>query len=145
MPDKDRKARAQSPFLQALRERPLLADGAMGTLLYSRGASFEACFEHLNNTRQDTVQQVHVDYLNAGCDIVETNSFAGNRFKLAQHSMENEVWKLNVWAAKIARNAREITGSPAFIAGSVGPTGRLLPPLGDLDRDSLNDAYCEQM
>lgn len=123
----------------------MLADGGMGTLLYSRGASHEATFEHLNLTKQDVVQQVHVDYINAGAEIIETNSFSGNRIKLATHGLEGDVWKVNVWAAKIARNAREITGQPVFVAGSVGPTGKLLPPLGDTDKDELDYAYREQM
>ena len=133
------------PFLETLAKRPLLADGGIGTLLYSRGTSGEASFEHLNLTRQETVQQVHVDYINAGAEIIETNSFSGNRFKLANHGLDAEVWKINVWSAKVARNAREITGQPVFVAGSVGPTGKLLPPLGDTDRDSICDAFKEQM
>lgn len=133
------------PFLDALKRRPMLADGGIGTLLYSRGATSEACFEHLNLTRQETVQQLHVDYINAGAEIIETNSFSGNRIKLANASLENDVWKLNVWAAKIARNAREICGHPVFVAGSVGPTGRLLPPLGDTAADELDSVFREQM
>jgi len=123
----------------------MLADGGMGTLLYSRGASHEATFEHLNLTKQDVVQQVHVDYINAGAEIIETNSFSGNRIKLATHGLEGDVWKVNVWAAKIARNAREIAGQPVFVAGSIGPTGKLLPPLGDTDKDELDYTYREQM
>lgn len=133
------------PFLKALAQRPLLADGGIGTLLYSRGASSEASFEHLNLTKQDTVQQVHVDYINAGADIIETNSFSGNRFKLANHGLEGDVWKINVWSAKVARNAREIAGQPVFVAGSIGPTGKLLPPLGDTQKDELSGAFQEQM
>lgn len=133
------------PFLKALAERPLLADGGIGTLLYSRGASSEASFENLNLTKQDTVQQVHVDYINAGADIIETNSFSGNRFKLANHGLEGDVWKINVWSAKVARNAREIAGQPVFVAGSIGPTGKLLPPLGDTQKDELSGAFQEQM
>lgn len=133
------------PFLEALKQRPLLADGGIGTLLYSRGATSEACFEHLNLSRQETVQQLHVDYINAGAEIIETNSFSGNRIKLANASLEKDVWKLNVWAAKIARNAREIVGQPVFVAGSVGPTGRLLPPLGDTAADELDGVFREQM
>jgi len=134
-----------SPFLNTLKERPLLADGGIGTLLYSRGASTDACFEHLNITRQETIQQLHVDYINAGAEIIETNSFSGNRIKLANNGLENDVWKINVWAAKIARNAREIAGQPIFVAGSVGPTGKLLPPLGDTALDELDCAFKEQM
>ena len=132
-------------FLEILKTRPMLADGGMGTLLYSRGASHEATFEHLNLTKQDVVQQVHVDYINAGAEIIETNSFSGNRIKLATHGLEGDVWKVNVWAAKIARNAREIAGQPVFVAGSIGPTGKLLPPLGDTNRDELDYAFREQM
>jgi methionine synthase I (cobalamin-dependent) len=132
-------------FLETLKQRPLLADGGTGTLLYSRGASTEACFEHLNLTKQETIQQLHVDYINAGAEIIETNSFSGNRIKLANSGLENDVWKINVWAAKIARNAREIAGQPTFVAGSVGPTGKLLPPLGDTALDELDYAFKEQM
>jgi len=133
------------PFLQAIKERPLLADGAMGSLLYSRGASPEASFEQLNLTRQDLVQQAHIDYINAGADVIETNSFAGNRVRLAAFGLDDQVWKLNVWAAKVARNAREVAGQPAFIAGSVGPTGKLLSPLGDISEQELSEIFQEQM
>ncbi|HEY9713895.1 MAG TPA: homocysteine S-methyltransferase family protein, partial [Chroococcales cyanobacterium] len=133
------------PFLKALKERPLLADGAMGSLLYARGASPEASFEHLNLTRQDLVQQVHIDYINAGADIIETNSFSGNRIRLSNFGLEESTWKLNVWAAKVARNAREVAGQPVFVAGSVGPTGKLLKPLGETSVEELTQAFTEQM
>lgn len=133
------------PFLDALKERPLLTDGAMGSLLYARGASSEGSFEQLNLTRQDLVQQVHIDYINAGADVIETNSFAGNRFRLAPFGLDADVWKLNVWAAKVARNAREVAGQPTFVAGAVGPTGRLLAPIGDVSRDDLSTVFQEQM
>lgn len=134
-----------NPFIEAVTQRPLLADGGIGTLLYSRGSVPEACFEQLNLTNKDMVQQVHVDYLNAGAEVIETNSFSGNRMKLAAFGLEKEVWNINVWAAKIARNAREIAGHPAFIAGAVGPTGKMLPPLGTTEKQELYDAFREQM
>jgi homocysteine S-methyltransferase len=133
------------PFLTALKERPLLVDGGMGTLLYDRGASTEAAFEILNLSRAELVQQVHIDYLNAGADVIETNSFSGNRLRLANFGLEDEVWKVNVAAAKTARNAREIAGCPAFVAGSVGPTGKLLAPLGDSHFEQLQETFQEQM
>jgi homocysteine S-methyltransferase len=117
----------------------------MGTLLYARGASPEASFEQLNLTRQEFVQQVHIDYINAGADVIETNSFSGNKLRLSTFGLENQVWDLNLWAAKIARNAREIAGQPVFVAGSVGPTGKLLAPFGDVTKDELRAAYEEQM
>jgi len=75
------------PFLQALKERPLLADGAMGTVLYAKGASAEASFEQMNLTRSDIVQQVHIEYINAGAEVIETNSFSGNRLRLANYGL----------------------------------------------------------
>jgi len=132
-------------FLDTIAQRPLLVDGGLGTLLYSRGSVPEACFEQLNLTNKDMVQQVHVDYINAGAEVIETNSFSGNRMKLAAYGLEKEVWNINVWAAKIARNAREIAGQPAYVAGAVGPTGKLLPPLGNTEKQELYDAFREQM
>ena len=122
-----------------------MCDGAMGTLLYARGASAESSFEQLNLTRQDMVQQVHIDYINAGAEVIETNSFSGNRFRLAAHGLEGEVWKLNVWAAKVARNAREVAGQPTFVAGSIGPTGKLWEPFGETQKSQVEEAYKEQM
>ncbi len=134
------------PFLEALEKRPLLGDGAMGTLLYARGASPETSFEKMNLDHQDMVQQVHIDYINAGAEVIQTNSFAGNRYRLASYGLEKDVvWSSNVWAAKVARNAREIAGMPVFVAGSVGPTGKLLAPIGDITKSELEDAFKEQM
>lgn len=134
-----------NPFLDALRQRPLLTDGAMGTLLCIRGASPEAPFEQLNLTRAEFVQQVHIDYINAGAEVIETNSFSGNRFRLSTGGLERDVWNVNLWAAKIARNAREIAGHPVFVAGSVGPTGKLLAPIGDVTADEMESVFREQM
>lgn len=133
------------PFLKALYEKPLLADGAMGTLLYERGASTEGSFEQLNLTRPELIQQVHIDYLNAGADVIETNSFSGNHLRLAAFGLEDQVWKLNVAAAKVARAAREIAGQPAFIAGAIGPTGKLLAPFGETTEQTLTETFQEQM
>jgi len=133
------------PFLEALKKRPLLTDGAMGTLLYARGASPESCFEQLNVAKQDLVQQVHIDYINAGADVIETNSFCGNRYRLASFGLDKDVWQFNVWAAKVARNAREIAGHPVFVAGSIGPTGKLLAPIGDVTKSDLEEAFKQQM
>jgi methionine synthase I (cobalamin-dependent)/5,10-methylenetetrahydrofolate reductase len=133
------------PFLEAIKKKPLLGDGAMGTLLYARGASPEMCFEQLNVTRQDLVQQVHIDYINAGSDVIETNSFCGNRYRLGTYGLEKDVWQFNVWAAKVARNAREIAGQPVFVAGSIGPTGKLLAPIGDVTPADMDSAFTEQM
>src|ERR1700722_11842887 len=133
------------PFLQAIHNKPLLADGGMGTLLYARGASTEGVFEQLNESRSDLVLQAHIDYLNAGADVIETNSFSGNRFRLANFGLSDQVSRINIAAAKIARNAREIVGKPTFIAGAIGPSGQLLAPLGQISAEELKEAFKEQM
>lgn len=133
------------PFLKDLAKKPLLADGGIGTLLYSRGATPEASFEQFNLTKQDEIQQIHIDYINAGADVIETNSFSANRYRLANFGLEADTHKINLWAAKVARNAREVAGQPVFIAGSVGPTGKLLAPIGDVTKDDLKAAFTEQM
>lgn len=133
------------PFLKDLAKKPLLADGGIGTLLYARGASPEASFEHLNLTKPDEIQKVHIDYINAGADVIETNSFSANRFRLATFGLEEDTHKINLWAAKTARNAREVGGQPVYVAGSVGPTGKLLAPIGDVTKDDLTSAFTEQM
>ncbi len=124
-----------------------MCDGAMGSMLYARGASPDSGFEHLNLSKQDQslVQQLHIDYINAGAEVIETNSFSGNRFRLSAFGLEDQVWNVNVWAAKVARNAREVAGLPVFIAGSVGPTGKLLKPLGDVTAQEMESAFIEQM
>ena len=81
------------------------------TSLQPRSIAGGASFEHLNITRQDVVQQAHIDYINAGADVIETNSFSGNRLRLTTFGLADQVWKVNVWAAKIARNAREVAVS----------------------------------
>ena len=112
------------PFLRRIAAGPLLADGAMGTMLYSRGVSFDRCFEELNVAEAGVVQQIHREYLAAGAELIETNTFGGNRYRLALHGCEGRVRELNLRGVKLAREAREIAGELAFVAGSVGPIGR---------------------
>ena len=133
------------PFLRRIAAGPLLADGAMGTMLYSRGISFERCFEELNVAEPGVVQQIHREYLAAGAELIETNTFGGNRYRLALHGCEGRVRELNLRGVKLAREAREIAGEPAFVAGSVGPIGRALSPLGDVTLHAARDAFREQI
>src|SRR5512145_1114854 len=98
----------------------------MGTMLYARGVPFQRSFEELNLTDPALVQRVHRDYLAAGAEVIETNSFGANRFRLASHGLEDKVRAINLRAVKIAREAREVAGEPAYVAGAVGPIGRVL-------------------
>src|ERR1700674_1955353 len=118
------------PFLERLRRGPLLGDGAMGTQLHARGVSFERSFDELNLTEPKIVEEIHRAYISAGAELIETNTFGANRIKLARHGLDNRVRDINVRAVKLAREAREISGEPIFIAGSVGPIGQQLEPIG---------------
>jgi homocysteine S-methyltransferase len=110
-------------FRIRLRRRPLLLDGAMGTLLYSRGVPQRACLDELVLTRPDVISTIHLEYLEAGADAIETNTFGANRFRLADYGLEKQAGLLNRRAAQLAREARERSGREALIAGSIGPLG----------------------
>ncbi len=113
-------------FLQRLHQRPLLCDGAMGTLLYARGINYELCFDALNLSQPELITNIHREYISAGADIIETNSFGANRAKLEAYNLGEQVREINFRAVRLAREAREISGQPVFVAGAVGPTGRPL-------------------
>jgi methionine synthase / methylenetetrahydrofolate reductase(NADPH) len=133
------------PFLERLKEGPLLCDGAMGTLIHSRGVPIDACFDELNLSSRDAVVQIHREYIAAGVDIVETNTFGANRYKLADHRLEDRVRDINFRGAKIASEARELAGVPVLIAGSIGPTGRAQIPYGLIDPAGVRVAFREQI
>ncbi|MEO6062397.1 MAG: bifunctional homocysteine S-methyltransferase/methylenetetrahydrofolate reductase [Thermoflexales bacterium] len=130
---------------ELLRARPLLADGAMGTLLNARGVSFEDSFEHLNLTRPELIADIHRDYGGAGADIFETNTFGANRFRLAEHGLENQVAEINARGAEIAQAAARDVGREILIAGSIGPLGAQLAPLGAVRPEDAYDAFYEQI
>jgi homocysteine S-methyltransferase len=120
------------PLLERLARGPLLADGAMGTMLYQAGVGFDQCFDELNFSRPTLVESVHRDYLAAGAELIETNTFGANAIRLAPHGLEEKVRPLARQGAKLARQAREIVGVNAFVAGSVGPLGKPLEPFGHI-------------
>jgi methionine synthase I (cobalamin-dependent)/5,10-methylenetetrahydrofolate reductase len=113
-------------LLQQLQQRPLLCDGAMGSLLYARGVTYEQCFDGLNLSQPELITNIHREYISAGAEIIETNSFGANRAKLETYNLGERVREINFRAVRLAREAREISGQPVFVAGAVGPTGRPL-------------------
>jgi homocysteine S-methyltransferase len=117
----------------------------MGTMLYSQGISFEHGFDQLNLTDPKLVQEVHRNYIRAGAEMIETNTFGGNRFRLKQHGYEGNVREINLKGAKIARDVRETLGESTFVAGSVGPVGQPLEPIGKISHKEAGDAFREQM
>jgi homocysteine S-methyltransferase len=131
-------------FSQRLGEGALLCDGAMGTLLYARGVSMDACFDLLNLNQPRLVQSVHGDYIAAGADCIETNTFGANRFKLAVHGLSAEVRAINLRGVKLARDVRESAGRDVLVLGSMGPLGKYLAPLGTVTADEARGAFHEQ-
>ena len=110
-------------FRIRLRRRPLLLDGAMGTLHYSRGIPQRACLDELVLTRPEIVSTIHREYIEAGADAIETDTFGANRFRLAEYGLEKLAGRLNRKGAQLAREARETSGKDVLIAGSIGPLG----------------------
>ena len=142
-----------SAFLDALAERVLLADGAMGTQVQARALDIERdflgcenCTEVLNKSRPDLVREIHGAYLAAGADLVETNSFGGSPLTLAEFGLDGEAFTINKRAAELAREAVEEfkgDGRPRFVLGAIGP-GTKLPSLGQVDYRRLEDALAVQ-
>src|ERR1700674_5616830 len=113
----------EHPLIEQLRQRPVLCDGAMGTLLYARGVTYEECFDALNLTQPELIQGIHREYINAGAQIIETNTFGANRAKLETYNLGARVRDINYRAARLALEAREVAGQTVFIAGAIGPSG----------------------
>jgi len=133
------------PLLERLKEGPLLCDGAMGTLLYARGITYEQCFDALNLTQPGLIQDIHSEYITAGSQIIETNTFGANRAKLEAYNLGEQVRDINFRAVRLAREAREITGKPVFIAGAVGPSGRPLQAPNEQRLSDLRSIFREQI
>jgi homocysteine S-methyltransferase len=132
-------------LLEQLQERPILCDGAMGTLLYARGITYEQCFDALNLTQPELIQRIHSEYISAGAQIIETNTFGANRAKLEAYHLEERVREINFRAVRLAREAREIAGQPVFIAGAVGPSGRPLQAPNEQRLSELRAIFREQI
>lgn len=130
-------------ILARLKDEILIYDGALGTVLQETGAlKAGACPEELNLSRPDLIKSIHLDYIKAGADIIETNSFGGSRIKLAAYGLENDAGRINYEAARIARAA---ASSGAYVAGSVGPLDRQITPLGDLSFDEAVKIFEDQV
>ena len=122
----------------------VLFDGAMGTMLYSRGVFINQCYDELNVRAPDLVREVHVAYVKAGAEVLETNSFGANRFKLSQFGLGTQVRELNRKAAELAREAAD-TGHDVLVAGAVGPLGVRLEPYGSTSTAEAREVFREQM
>jgi methionine synthase / methylenetetrahydrofolate reductase (NADH) len=135
------------PFLERIRSgQPLLADGAMGTMLHQGGAPIHASFDEMNLTQAEQIIRVHQGYIDAGANLIETNTFGANRFKLAEHGLGDEVADVNRAGVDLARRAIADSGrDDVYIAGSVGPLGVRLKPYGRITKEEARDAFKEQI
>jgi methionine synthase / methylenetetrahydrofolate reductase (NADH) len=138
-----------SPRLrEALLERLLdpqaliVFDGAMGTMIYSRGVFINQCYDELSIRTPDLIRAIHEEYVKAGAEVIETNTFGANRLKLQQHGLSEEVANINSAAARLARAA---AGDAVLVAGAVGPLGVRLEPYGPTSRDEAQEIFAEQM
>jgi len=129
-------------FREQLAHRVMVADGAMGTMLYSRGVFINRCFDELNLSQPDTVRQIHTEYAKAGAEILETNTYGANRMRLAGFGMAEKLKAINHAGARLARDAAR---EGAFVAGAVGPLGVRIEPLGPTSFAEARTAFREQM
>jgi homocysteine S-methyltransferase len=136
-------------FADIFANRSVLADGAMGTVLYSRGIFINRCYDELNLSDPGLILSIHEDYLQAGAEILETNTFGANRFRLTRHGLAEKVAEINAAGVRLARQAvdhlKDKQAADAWVAGSVGPIGVRLEPLGKTGLDEARAAFAEQI
>jgi methionine synthase / methylenetetrahydrofolate reductase(NADPH) len=127
----------------------VLCDGAMGTMLYSRGVFINRCYDELNLSQPELVREIHAEYLQAGAEVIETNTFGGNAFRLGTHGLKDKVREINLAGVRLARESvtqiRDKQASEAFVAGAIGPLGVRLEPLGKVGLDEARAAFAEQI
>ncbi|MFA6978980.1 MAG: bifunctional homocysteine S-methyltransferase/methylenetetrahydrofolate reductase [Ignavibacteriaceae bacterium] len=129
-------------FRERLGNEIILFDGGTGTYLYEKGVYINRCFDELNLTNPELVTEVHRDYINAGADIIETNTYGANTFKLTPHGLGGKVYEINLRGAQLAKSAAK---DSVLVAGAVGPLGVQIEPLGKLSFDEAKDVFKEQI
>lgn len=130
-------------LLARLKQSPVLCDGAMGTLLYAKGVFINRCYDELNLSQPELIRAIHHDYLQAGAEIIETNTFGANSFRLARHSIADKARDINRAGARLAKEAAK--SFDVWVAGSVGPLGNRIEPLGKTSFEEARQAFREQI
>src|ERR1700740_2462786 len=130
-------------LLTRIKQAPVLCDGAMGTLLYGKGVFINRCYDELNLSQPDLIRAIHHDYLQAGAEIIETNTSGANAFRLARHSIADKVQDINRMGARLAREAAK--SFDVWVAGSVGPLGTRIEPLGKTSFQAAREAFRAQI
>jgi homocysteine S-methyltransferase len=129
-------------FLERLKQSPVLCDGAMGTLLYAKGIFINRCYDELNLSQPEMIRDIHHDYLQAGAEVIESNTFGANSFRLARHGLVDHVRDINLAGVRVAREAAK--SFDAWVAGSMGPLGVRIEPLGKVSFAEARTAFREQ-
>lgn len=132
-------------LLETLNKKTLLADGAMGTMLHARGVGFDKCFDELNLTNPIAVAEVHREYIEAGAELVITNTFGANRYKLSKHGLQDDVAEINRAGVELAKRVVSASFKDVLIAGDVGPLGVRIAPYGRVKLEEAREAFAEQI
>src|SRR6202521_3273204 len=130
-------------LLTRLKESAVLCDGATGTLLYAKGIFINRCYDELNVSQPELIRELHHEYMQAGAEIIETNTFGGNSFRLARHSMENRVREINLAGVRLAKE--EAKSFDVWVAGSVGPLGLRIEHPGKWSFEEARAAFRDQI
>jgi homocysteine S-methyltransferase len=130
------------PYLERLARGVFLFDGAMGTMLYEKGISLKECFENANFVAPEKVLEIHAGMAEAGAEALTTNSFGANPVRLASYGLEEQTAAINIESVKLAR---QVAGDELYVAGSVGPLGARLAPVGELSRQEAEEAFARQI
>ncbi len=125
--------------------KALLSDGAMGTILHSKGVDFEQCFDELNLTNPAMVAEIHRAYIDSGSQMIQTNTFGANRYKLAKHGLEEKVSQINQAGVELAKRIVLASFKNVLIAGDVGPLGVRIAPFGRVKPEQAREAFKEQI
>jgi homocysteine S-methyltransferase len=143
----DKSTSDQVGFLELLDNttRPILADGAMGTMLNAGGIGFDQCFDELNLTDPSLVADVHRAYIEAGAEIIQTNTFGANRYKLSEHELEGQVVQINQAGVELAKRVVMASFKDVLVAGDVGPLGVRLAPYGRVQPEEARAAFADQI
>src|SRR3989442_916422 len=132
----------REPFLERLEKRPLISDGAMGTMLYSKGIPFSRCFDELNLSMPQLVKEVHLGYVKAGAEVVETNTFGATSSRLKKFELGEQVREINLAGVRLGGG---VAGDDLYVAGSVGPLGIALEPLGPTSLEEAREIFRQQI
>ena len=135
----------KSSFIELISQEAILADGAMGTMLHARGIGFDKCFDELNLTNPSAVAEIHRAYIEAGAQLIITNTFGANRFKLAKHGLGDHVLQINRASVDLAKRVVSASFRDVLVAGDVGPLGVRIAPYGRVKPEEAREAFAEQI